>query len=248
MQAKRSVQAVLSIKHLRTALDQLLKVVDILRFQVSDSEFKCMLRRWQSVTARCQVMPVYRYIKEHGVPPLTKEWARSHTPSLFAGGPAGLDASAWRLALREPALVADVANKRPDFAGLETGPSTRTFKHLKKNTAKVDDGFRSAVNAALGGVWHEARTHRAFKQKTIVVGDLCVRCIEELSHIVFCCPHWHKERRQVEVPADDADTPACVKLHGLLPAQRVPAVNSHEPALVYRAGVGTVWTDGSGSY
>eukprot|EP00971_Amphidinium_carterae_P241279 4790823-Amphidinium_carterae.1 len=39
--------------------------------------------------------------------------------------------------------------------------------------------------------------------------------------------------------------PACVKLHGLLPAPRAPAVISHEPALVYRAGVGTVWTDTS---
>eukprot|EP00971_Amphidinium_carterae_P243208 4829841-Amphidinium_carterae.3 len=35
----------------------------------------------------------------------------------------------------------------------------------------------------LGGVWHEARTHSAF-----VVGDLCVRCreeVEDLAHIVF---------------------------------------------------------------
>eukprot|EP00971_Amphidinium_carterae_P025968 512067-Amphidinium_carterae.7 len=51
-----------------------------------------------------------------------------------------------------------------------------------------------------------------------------------LSHIIFQCPCWHKERRQVELPA--ADTPACVKLHGLLPAPRVLAVLSQEPALV----------------
>eukprot|EP00971_Amphidinium_carterae_P340204 6478411-Amphidinium_carterae.1 len=44
------------------------------------------------------------------------------------------------------------------------------------------------------------------------------------------------------------ETPACVKLHGLLPAPRVPAAISHEPALVYRAGVGIVWTDGSGRH
>eukprot|EP00971_Amphidinium_carterae_P138182 2738086-Amphidinium_carterae.1 len=66
---------------------------------------------------------------------------------------------------------------------------------------------RSAVNAALGGVWHEVRTHRAF-----TVGDICVRCKEEpedLGHILYGCPHWNKERRQVQLPADDATTPPC---------------------------------------
>eukprot|EP00971_Amphidinium_carterae_P067575 1338164-Amphidinium_carterae.2 len=29
-------------------------------------------------------------------------------------------------------LLTDVAQKRPDFAGLETGLSTQTFRHLKK--------------------------------------------------------------------------------------------------------------------
>eukprot|EP00971_Amphidinium_carterae_P284075 5640165-Amphidinium_carterae.4 len=65
-------------------------------------------------------------------------------------------------------------------------------------------------------------------------------------------PHWHKERRQVELLADDDDddddTPACMKLHGLLPAPWVLAFISHEPALAYRAGVGAVWTDGSGRH
>eukprot|EP00971_Amphidinium_carterae_P192825 3826453-Amphidinium_carterae.2 len=40
-----------------------------------------------------------------------------------------------------------------------------------------------------------------------------------------------KECRQVELPADDDETPACTKLHGLLPAPRVPAVISQEPVL-----------------
>eukprot|EP00971_Amphidinium_carterae_P001114 21867-Amphidinium_carterae.1 len=61
---------------------------------------------------------------------------------------------------------------------------------------------------ALGGVWHEARA-----QSTFSVGDLCVRCHEEvgdLSHIIFRCPQWHKERRQVELSADDdASPPLC---------------------------------------
>eukprot|EP00971_Amphidinium_carterae_P293737 5831743-Amphidinium_carterae.1 len=55
------------------------------------------------------------------------------------------------------------------------------------------------------------------------------------------CPHWHKERRQVELPTDDVTVPACVKLHGLLPALQVPPVISHEPAVVHRTGVTIVW-------
>eukprot|EP00971_Amphidinium_carterae_P046112 907736-Amphidinium_carterae.2 len=51
---------------------------------------------------------------------------------------------------------------------------------------------------------------------------------EDLSHIMFRCARWHKERRQVELPADDEETPACVKLHGMLPAPQVPAVTPHE--------------------
>eukprot|EP00971_Amphidinium_carterae_P277051 5498042-Amphidinium_carterae.1 len=54
---------------------------------------------------------------------------------------------------------------------------------------------------------------------------------EDLSHIVFRCPHWHKERRAVELPDDAEDVPPCVKLHGLLLAPRVPAVRTFEPAL-----------------
>eukprot|EP00971_Amphidinium_carterae_P270357 5364571-Amphidinium_carterae.2 len=60
--------------------------------------------------------------------------------------------------------------------------------------------------------------------------------------------HCHKERRQVQLPADDDTTPACVKLHGLLPVPRVLAIITHEPALIQRPGVGTVWTNGAGRH
>eukprot|EP00971_Amphidinium_carterae_P077261 1525956-Amphidinium_carterae.1 len=50
------------------------------------------------------------------------------------------------------------------------------------------------------------------------------------------------------MPADTEEVPPCVKLHGLLPAPRVPVIRHFEPALVYREGVTTVWTDGSGRY
>eukprot|EP00971_Amphidinium_carterae_P020612 406092-Amphidinium_carterae.1 len=46
----------------------------------------------------------------------------------------------------------------------------------------------------------------------------CALEMEDLAHIVFGA-RWHKEKHQVKLPAaHNADTPACVKLHGLLPA------------------------------
>eukprot|EP00971_Amphidinium_carterae_P054938 1082841-Amphidinium_carterae.1 len=65
---------------------------------------------------------------------------------------------------------------------------------------------------------------------------------------MIICPHWHKEGREVQLPADDDTTPPCVKLHGLLPAPIVPLVLTHELVLVNRTGVVTVWTDGSGRH
>eukprot|EP00971_Amphidinium_carterae_P149304 2960214-Amphidinium_carterae.2 len=64
------------------------------------------------------------------------------------------------------ALLAEVATKRPDFGGLETGLSTQSLRHLKRNANRTEDSFRSALNAALGGVchavWHEVRANSAF--------------------------------------------------------------------------------------
>eukprot|EP00971_Amphidinium_carterae_P135657 2687881-Amphidinium_carterae.1 len=50
--------------------------------------------------------------------------------------------------------------------GQYLGLSTQTFRHLKKCSNKRDDRTRSAVNRALGGVWH-VRTHSAF---TVAMG------------------------------------------------------------------------------
>eukprot|EP00971_Amphidinium_carterae_P148151 2936262-Amphidinium_carterae.1 len=110
-------------------------------------------------------------------------------------------------------LLADVAQKRPDFAGLETGLSTQTYRHLKKCPNKRDDRTRSAVNTALGGVWHEVRTHSAF-----TVGDLCVQCREEpedLGHILFRSSGTRIEDRRSSRRM--TRLLRLLKLHGLLP-------------------------------
>eukprot|EP00971_Amphidinium_carterae_P242668 4818288-Amphidinium_carterae.1 len=115
-------------------------------------------------------------------------------------------------------LAAEVAAKQRDFAGLETGLSTQAYRHLKKSSARVEFGMRSEPTVFL----------------LLVITDLCVRCkeeVEDLSHILFRCPpHWQKERRQVELPVDDVETPVRVNLHGLLPAPWVPVVISQDAA------------------
>eukprot|EP00971_Amphidinium_carterae_P312892 6218099-Amphidinium_carterae.2 len=97
------------------------------------------------------------------------------------------------------------------------------------------------------GVWHQERAHSAFQ-----VGDTCVRCgeeeVENLEHIVLHCPHWNKERREACMPSHAPVAPACVRLHGLLPAPSPGLLPAHESPLVMKAGVHTVWTDGSGRH
>eukprot|EP00971_Amphidinium_carterae_P144037 2854332-Amphidinium_carterae.1 len=58
------------------------------------------------------------------------------------------------------------------------------------------------------------------------------------------CPHWHKKRREFGLPASAQQAPACVRLDGFLPAP----LPTHEPALVFRQNVDTVWTDGFGRH
>eukprot|EP00971_Amphidinium_carterae_P304428 6049981-Amphidinium_carterae.1 len=62
----------------------------------------------------------------------------------------------------------------------------------------------------------------------------------------------NKERHESCLPSHAQlaaqEAPACVRLHGLLPAPPPGALPAHEPALVMKAGVHTVWTDGSGRH
>eukprot|EP00971_Amphidinium_carterae_P001818 36575-Amphidinium_carterae.2 len=128
----------------------------------------------------------------------------------------------WDLA---QVLCAEVARTNGDFEGLAAGLSTCAYRQLKLDGQSQKEDRKAALNAALGGVWHEERAHSAGEG------------VENLEHIVHHCPHWNKER-----------PPACVRLHGLLPAPPPDALPTHEPALVMKAGVRTVWTDGSGRH
>eukprot|EP00971_Amphidinium_carterae_P008401 165722-Amphidinium_carterae.2 len=138
----------------------------------------------------------------------------------------------------------------PDFAGLAAGLCTFSYRRLKLDGQSQKEDRKAALTAALGGVWHEERAHAAFQ-----VGDICVRCaeaVENLEHIVHHCPRWNKERRESGLPAHALEAPGAgspgVRLHGLLLAPPPGAVPTHEPALVMRLGVHTVWTDGSGRH
>eukprot|EP00971_Amphidinium_carterae_P176094 3490676-Amphidinium_carterae.1 len=78
-----------------------------------------------------------------------------------------------------------------DFQGLDSGLgrlATQTLRQLKLDGESQKDNVKTALNAALGGVWHEARVHAKFG-----VGDLCVRfgeAVADLEHIVHHCPAW----------------------------------------------------------
>eukprot|EP00971_Amphidinium_carterae_P103428 2047754-Amphidinium_carterae.1 len=58
-------------------------------------------------------------------------------------------------------LCKEVSETRPDFPGLDSGLATQTLRQLKLDDGQSQkDNVKSAPNAALGGVWHEAR-HRS---------------------------------------------------------------------------------------
>eukprot|EP00971_Amphidinium_carterae_P255374 5069779-Amphidinium_carterae.1 len=124
-------------------------------------------------------------------------------------------------------LQKKVAEYWPDFQGLDSGLATQALRQLKLDGQSQKDNVKTALNAVLGGVWHEARVHAEFG-----VGDLCVRCseaVEDLEHIVHHCPAWAAEKREVELPAFALKVPPCVKLRGLLPAPKMQVVIKHEP-------------------
>eukprot|EP00971_Amphidinium_carterae_P093616 1852514-Amphidinium_carterae.1 len=136
--------------------------------------------------------------------------------------------------LEEFALESGVADTHPGFQRLEAG------RQLKLDGQSQEDNVKTALIAALGGVWHEARVHAEF-----VVSDLCVRCgeaVEDLGHIVHHCPTWNAERREVGMPASALDIPPCVKgaWFAACPA------SAGLPGLVFTRG--STWTDGSSSH
>eukprot|EP00971_Amphidinium_carterae_P055680 1097796-Amphidinium_carterae.1 len=113
-------------------------------------------------------------------------------------------------------------DSRLDFQGLASGLATQTLRQLKLDGQSQKDSVKSALNAALGGVWHEVAN------SVFEVGEMCVRCgeaVEDLEHIVHHCPAWASERREVELPAAALKAPPCVRLHGLLQGRLCLAMN-----------------------
>eukprot|EP00971_Amphidinium_carterae_P121095 2398538-Amphidinium_carterae.3 len=60
-------------------------------------------------------------------------------------------------------LCAKVASTRADFAGLDAGLSTSSYRQLKLDGQNQKEDRKVAYDAALGGVWHEERAHAAFR-------------------------------------------------------------------------------------
>eukprot|EP00971_Amphidinium_carterae_P087899 1739345-Amphidinium_carterae.3 len=99
--------------------------------------------------------------------------------------------------------------------GIQLCNFVRRFLNPYLTSKSQEDSVKSALNAALGGVWHEVRANSIFD-----VGEMCVRygeAVEHLEHIVHHCPAWAVEMREVALPASTLEAPPCVGLHGLLP-------------------------------
>eukprot|EP00971_Amphidinium_carterae_P105814 2095492-Amphidinium_carterae.1 len=58
--------------------------------------------------------------------------------------------------------------------GPAADPQVSADRQLKLDGQSQKEDRKAALNAALGGVWHEERAHSAFQ-----VGDTCVRCGED---------------------------------------------------------------------
>eukprot|EP00971_Amphidinium_carterae_P341409 6480189-Amphidinium_carterae.1 len=92
-------------------------------------------------------------------------------------------------------LRKEVAEARPDFQCLDSGLAAQTLRQLELNRQSQKDIAKPALDAALGGGWHEVCVHSVFE-----AGELCVRCgeaVEDLEHIVHHCPAWAVEKREV---------------------------------------------------
>eukprot|EP00971_Amphidinium_carterae_P227655 4515711-Amphidinium_carterae.1 len=118
---------------------------------------------------------------------------------------------------------------------VDFGLATQALKQLKLDGQNQKDNVQMALNAACGPSGSGMRLVSTLSLE-LAISEFAVK---DLDHIVHHCPAWHTERREAM---------HCVKLYGLLPVPKRQVVVNHEPDLVSRFGVHTVWTDGSGRH
>eukprot|EP00971_Amphidinium_carterae_P177797 3526456-Amphidinium_carterae.1 len=144
------------------------------------------------------------------------------------------DSQAWTLK--------QVAARRPDFAGLETGLDPVDLQQWRKPSNKATHASRAACSAAAGGLWHAARLASVFEHD----GN-CVWCQDQagtLHHVIYDCPAWDATRREASLSFHPA-FPPCLTYHGLVPAPRLDFQVWPEVQALDLPGA-TLWVDGSG--
>eukprot|EP00971_Amphidinium_carterae_P148816 2950385-Amphidinium_carterae.1 len=120
------------------------------------------------------------------------------------------DSQAWALK--------QVAERRPDFAGLEAGLGPVDLQQWRKLSNKATHAARAACSAAAGGLWHAARLASVFEHD-----GHCAWCQDQagtLHHVLYDCPAWAAARREAGLSFDPA-LPPCLTYHGLVPAPRL---------------------------
>eukprot|EP00971_Amphidinium_carterae_P164710 3265352-Amphidinium_carterae.1 len=80
---------------------------------------------------------------------------RGFVPWCQASATGAQDSQAW--------LLKQLAQRRADFEGLETGLDPVDLQQWRKLSNKATHAGRAACNAAAGGLWHEARLANVFE-------------------------------------------------------------------------------------
>eukprot|EP00971_Amphidinium_carterae_P031997 630290-Amphidinium_carterae.1 len=159
---------------------------------------------------------------------------RGFVPWCQASATGAQDSQAW--------LLKQLAKRRADFEGLETGLDPVDLQQWRKLSNKATHAGRAACNAAAGGLWHEARLASVFEHD-----GCCMWCQDQagsLHHLLYDCPAWDAARREAGF-ALQPDFPPCLQYHGLVPAPRLGFQVWPEVQALELAG-DTLWVDGSG--
>eukprot|EP00971_Amphidinium_carterae_P014348 283500-Amphidinium_carterae.1 len=150
---------------------------------------------------------------------------RGFVPWCQASATGAQDSQAW--------LLKQVAVRRTDFVGLETGLDPVDLQQWRKLSNKATHASRAACSAAAGGFWHAARLASVFEHD-----GSC------LHHVLYDCPVWDKARREAGL-SYHPDFPSCLTYHGLAPAPRLDFQVWREVQDLALPG-STLWVDGSG--
>eukprot|EP00971_Amphidinium_carterae_P113189 2242151-Amphidinium_carterae.1 len=106
-----------------------------------------------------------------------------------------------------------VAQRRPEFEGIQLGLDNRTLKDMQKLSARTDHASRAILNAASGGLWTEKRTSKIYD-----TDEICKFCQETPGspvHVPFDCAAFELQSKEAGARRREEGIPLCVQVFGL---------------------------------